>query len=296
MRYPHQILMGISLLFSSMAHAIDMYADLLYWQASESVDWALTNNLSSTEQVVSYKTIGFNFAPGFRVGVGQNNKDWGGRFLYTHYNVGANDSASGTVISGFEAGKFVQKFSNAAQVNFVINFNMFDADLYKELSVSETLLFRPLIGLKGGWINQSINVYTQGQIDYTEKLNNNFTGIGPKIGLESQWSFYQKENYHYSLIASVASACMWGNWALNDTLAETNSLQINQMLVGKRDFGAVTVQGLVGVSLDYKGYVIKAAYEVSDWFNQYQVFDNTTGARNNDLVLQGLTVGLSHRW
>lgn len=42
--------------------------------------------------------------------------------------------------------------------------------------------------------------------------------------------------------------------------------------------------------------MVKVAYEVSDWFNQYQVFDNTTGARNNDLVLQGLTVGLNYRW
>ncbi len=59
MRYSYQILMGIGLLFSSMAHAIDFYADALYWQASESAEWALTNNLNTTNQVVSYKTIGF---------------------------------------------------------------------------------------------------------------------------------------------------------------------------------------------------------------------------------------------
>ena len=290
MRYSYQILIGISLLYSSIAHAIDFYADALYWQASESAEWALTNNLNSADHVISYKTIGFHFAPGFRVGIGLSNKDWGSRFLYTHYNVRTNDSTSGTVISGFEAGKFVQTFSDAAQVNFAIDFNMFDTDLYKEFPVNETLLFRPLIGLKGGWINQGINTHFQGQIDYAETINNNFTGIGPKIGLESQWSFYQKENYRYRLIANFASAYMWGNWAINDSLTQSNSSQRSQMLVGKRDFGAITVQGLVGVSLDYHGYLVKVTYEVSDWFNQYQVFDNTTGARNNDLVLQGLTV------
>ena len=71
MRYSYQILIGISLLFSSIAHAIDFYADALYWQASESAEWALTNNLNSVDQVISYKTIGFNFAPGFRVGIHQ---------------------------------------------------------------------------------------------------------------------------------------------------------------------------------------------------------------------------------
>jgi hypothetical protein len=296
MRYSHQILIGISLVFSSMAHAIDFYADALYWQASESAEWALTNNLSSTNQVISYKTMSFNFAPGFRVGVGLNTKDWGSRFLYTHYNVGTNDSTSGTVISGFEDGKFVQTFSNSAQVNFIIDFNMFDVDLYKELQVNQSLLFRPLIGLRGGWIKQGINTHFQGQIDYAETINNNFSGFGPKIGLESQWSFYRGDNYRYSLITNVASSFMWGNWAINDSLTQNNSLQISQVLVGKRDFGALAVQGVVGVSLDYYGYLVKVAYEVSDWFNQYQVFDNTTGARNNDLVLQGLTVGLSYRW
>lgn len=296
MRYSYQILTSISLLFSSMAHAIDFYVDALYWQASESVDWALTNNLNSADQIVSYKTLGFDFAPGFRVGVGLDTQDWGGRFLYTDYSTRTNDSTSGTVISGFQAGKFVQTFSNTAQINFAIDFNMFDVDLYKELHVNESLLFRPLVGLRGGWINQSINSYFQGAIDYTEMINNDFSGIGPKIGVEGQWSFYQKDDYRYSLIVNFVSSYMWGSWDINDSLTQSNSSQISQMLVGERDFGAIAVQGLVGVSLDYHGYFVELAYEVSDWLNQYQVFDNTTGARNNDLILQGLTLGFRYSW
>ena len=296
MRYSYQILIGISLLFSSIAHAVDFYADALYWQASESAEWALTNNLASTNQVISYKTIGFNFAPGLRVGIGFQDKNWGSRFLYTHYNTQTNDSTSGNVISGFEAGKFVQTISNAARVNFIINFNMFDADLYKELSIGDELLFRPIIGLRGGWINQRVKTNFQGQFDYAETINNNFSGFGPKISLESQWSFYQKDNVRYSLLANFTSSYLWGNWSIKDSLTQSNSSQISHVLVGKRDFGAVTVQGLVGVSLEYNDYLVKIAYEIADWFNQYQVFDNTTGARNNDLILQGLTVGFSHHW
>ncbi len=182
------------------------------------------------------KPLGLNPAPGFRAGIGLNTQDWGSRFLYTYYSVQANDSTSGAVISGFELGKFVQTISNTAQVNFSINFDMFDFDLYKELHVNESLLFRPLTGLRGGWINQGIHTYFQGQIDYDETINNNFWGIGPKIGLESQWSFYQKNHYRYSLIANVASSYMWGNWVINDSLTQSNSSQISQVLVGKRDF------------------------------------------------------------
>src|SRR3989338_1834762 len=295
MRYSYQILIGINLLLSSMAHAvesIDFYADFLYWQASESAEWALTNDFNSINQTISYKTIGFNFEPGFRLGVGLNNKNWGSRFLYTHYDVQANDATSGNVISGFEAGKFVQTFSQAAQVNFGIHFNMFDLDLYKDIPVDETLMFRPYIGLRGGSINQKVKTYFQGQFDYEETVTNNFSGFGPKIGIEGQWSFYQNDSSQYSLVAGFASSYLWGNWAINDSLTQSNSARISQVIVGKRDLGAITVQGLVGVNLQYNQYVVKIAYEVSDWFNQYQVFDNTTGARNNDLVLQGLTVGL----
>ena len=59
--------------------------------------------------------------------------------------------------------------------------------------------------------------------------------------------------------------------------------------------GAFELQGLVGLNLHYKNADVKVGYEVSDWFNQYQVFDDGTGTHTNDLVLQGLTVSLTLR-
>jgi hypothetical protein len=41
---------------------------------------------------------------------------------------------------------------------------------------------------------------------------------------------------------------------------------------------------------------IKAGYEIQDWFNQYQVFDDGTGSHTNDLVLQGLTVRVRYEF
>ena len=89
---------------------------------------------------------------------------------------------------------------------------------------------------------------------------------------------------------------MWGDWAINDTLTRSNSSQLSQVFVGKRDFGALAVQGLMGVNLNYKNASLKIAYEASDWFNQYQVFDNGSGTHTNDLVLQGITFALNYRW
>ncbi len=296
MRYYHQLIIGISLFCSSLAHAVDFYADALYWQASETVDWALTNNRSVPNHIISYKTIDFNFAPGFRVGAGFQNKDWNSRFLYTRYNVRANASTQGNVVSAFMASKFISLFYNTAQVDFSIDFNTFDADLYKTIHVGDSLILNPIIGLRGGWINQTVKASYQTSFNVVETTTNNFSGFGPKVGIDSRWDFYKKNDYQYSLLADFSGSFMWGKWSINDVLTQSNSLQLSYVNVGKRDFGALAVQVFIGINLDYKNYALKFGYEVADWFNQYQAFDNATGGHSNDLILQGLTVGFNYHW
>src|SRR3989338_2522127 len=133
MRYFNQSIIALGLFTSSTAYAVEFHADFLYWQASESVDWALTNNLSLPHQIVSYKTIAFNYAPGFRIGADFKKEDWHSRLLYTQYNVKANASTHGNVISVSMPGKFAESFYQSGQVKFTIDFNMFDIDLYKNI-------------------------------------------------------------------------------------------------------------------------------------------------------------------
>ena len=295
MRYFNQFIIISGLFFSSIAYAIDFYADALYWQASETVDWALTNNLRLPNQIIAYKTIDFDFAPGFRIGAGLQKEDWNIRAFYTRYNVQAKATTHDNVISAFMPSKFVETFYQTAQVDFTIDYNIFDLDLYKSIPVGESLILNPLIGLKGGAINQHINTGYQGLVSVLEQVTNNFTGFGPKIGLESQWSFYKKNNMQYSLIAHVATSYMWGKWSIYDTLTRNDSAQIGSVIVGKRDLGALALQGLVGINVDYKNFSMNIGYEISDWFNQFQVFDNATGTHTNDLVLQGATLAFKYR-
>jgi hypothetical protein len=35
-----------------------------------------------------------------------------------------------------------------------------------------------------------------------------------------------------------------------------------------------------------------AGFELNDWLNQCQIFDDATGPHNNDLIFQGLTVNM----
>lgn len=308
MRYLYQSILGLSLLFPSFAYAVAFYADVLYWQPSESVDWALTNsNISSSvqpNQEISYKTIRFDFAPGFRVGGSLDKDDWGVRVLYTRYNTETEASTSGNVISTFMPSKFNTKFYRFGHVNFAIDFNMLDVDLSKRIQIIEALDFNPLIGLRAGAINQQIDTQYQDPINLPsavfnpnnvlEKVSNNFSGFGPKVGVNSRWHFYKRANLQYSLVGDFAASYMWGKWSINDTLYQDNVAAIGGLNVGKRDFGAFSVQALVGINVEYKKYALKVGYEVSDWFNQYQVFDNGSGTHTNDLVLQGLTVAFNY--
>lgn len=293
MRYLYNSLTLIALICPPTAYAVDLYLDALYWQPSESIDWSLTNNLNTSNQNITYKTIDFNFAPGFRVGIGHKAPVWDTRIIYTHIDTKALDSATGNVTSAFMGGKLVEAIYSAGQVDFKINVNTIDVDLLKNIQVSNSLLIKPLIGLRGAWINQQINTQFQGQINVLEEVQNNFTGLGPKAAVENQWTFYNHENSKASFIAHFTSAYLWGNWSIHDRLTQSIAAPNFITSVGKRDFGAFTVQGLLGLDFAYKNYSLKLAYEIADWLNQYQVLDNATGTHNNDLVLQGLTLGFS---
>jgi hypothetical protein len=311
MRYLHRsILISLGLLSSTSGYAytIDLYADALYWQPSESVDWALTNsNISSSiqaNQEISYKTIVFDYSPGFRVGAGIHSDDWTTRLLYTRYNTTTTASISGNVISTFMPSKFSSKFYSAARVNFSIDMNMLDLDLSKNIKVGENVVISPIVGLKGGWIDQQIYTHYMNPISVpptinnpnsvTEKVDNKFSGIGPKMGVDGLWNFYKSNNFKYSLVGGFDAAYMWGKWGITDTLHQDNGGIIGDVNVGSRDFGSLVIEGLVGVNVDYKGASLKLGYEISDWFNQYQVFDNGSGTHTNDLVLQGFTLAFKY--
>ena len=309
MRYFYHTLAGVGIAWSSQAVALDIYADVLYWRPSESVDWALTNsNISaavSSYQEIAYKTIDFKFAPGFRIGAGFNKEDWLTRILYTRLHTTAHDSTEGNVVSTFMPSKFSNKFYGSAQVAFAIDMDMADVSVAKLVRLDDAFTMKPSAGLRAGSINQTVNTRYQNSINMPpatfdprnvlEYVTNNFTGVGPLLGLDTRWNFYQKHELTWGVIADVIASYQWGRWSINDTLYANDGSVIGGLTVGKRDFGAFAAQGFFGIGLDCKQYHLKAGYEVSDWFNQYQVFDNGSGTHTNDLVFQGLTVGLQYR-
>ncbi len=82
------------------ALALEFFGDVLYWQATEPVDWTMNTNASPTDQFVAFKTLDFDFATGFRVGVGLE-RDWGVKLYYTRFYTDTEDTAAGNVTPNF---------------------------------------------------------------------------------------------------------------------------------------------------------------------------------------------------
>lgn len=282
-------------LFSPTALALNFFLDALYWQATETVDWALINDLGIQNQNITYKTVSFKYAPGFRIGGLFAISDWDSKFSYTRFHTKTTDSVSGNLVSTFMGGKIAQgsNFYRTGNVSLTIDFNMFDWDIGQCISITDTLRLRPAMGLRGGFINQSITTNFQGPISVTENVKNNFRGIGPKAGIEGSWIFCRNNGCEISLFSDFSTSFLWGKWIIHD-VAEVSNANTIDTKVGNRNFGAFTIQEIIGINLNYDCFAIKMGYEISDWFNQYQVLDNGTGAHNNDLILQGISLRISY--
>jgi hypothetical protein len=300
MSLKNQIIVLSCLMFSLDVHAHEFFLAPLYWRATESNDWTYVNSMTTPNQTITYKTLDYDYAPGIRIGGLVDLKNhWDSQFFYTKFYTSTSDSTAGNLKSAFLGAKMAlpsnSYFFQSGQISSSINYNMFDWNVGKRFDVTNMLMLRPLLGLETGWINQTFNTNFQGATSVAENISNNFRGIGPKMGIEGKLVLSQKNNYQANFIATFATSYLVGTWKNPDTLIASPPKSVNISLTN-RQFGSLSLQALVGFGLDYKDFSIKAGYEINDWFNQCQIFDNDTGGHNNDLVLQGLTLSLSYRF
>jgi hypothetical protein len=286
---------------------IDVFVDFLYWYTSETIDWAFDIPISPNPATTTYKTIAFDWAPGFRVGLGYNmfHDQWDTQASYTWFQSKATDHTSGRVESAFFAARIslLEPFQTG-KVRLDLHYNMFDWDLGRRFLVSSCLSLRPLIGIKAGWIDQTIRTkWTIGDIPFIglftakEVLKNNFRGGGPKGGVHGKWILGNVNRHQFSLIGNFEAAYMWGHWTIRDEFFDIFNTHTFAK-VDDRNFGAFVLGGIMGLGWDFNfdktrsHFALKICYEIQDWFNQVQLFTNTSGGQNNDLILQGLTVDL----
>jgi hypothetical protein len=285
------------------------FVDLLVWQVRESGadNWGQSVTAGGSNRRL-YKVLDapFDWNTGVRIGVGHSfDQDaYDVTLAYTHYQATASNQASGTVISSFDGNYFVNNTNGAnldisysnASVRYQFFYNTVDIILGRNCKLDSTLLFHPYLGLKAASINQ--NIYSNWSnptiptnfVNGTENLENNFSGIGPLVGIDSAWSLYTGASQSVDLIGNLAGGLLFGHWSFRDVYA--NDAPVNITVHNDSVNGASPlVAGLVGLQwskqLGKSEFSIRLGYEAQIWFNQVAFYSLNLGKINRPVSLQG---------
>jgi Legionella pneumophila major outer membrane protein precursor len=294
-----------------------IFANFIVWTAREAgADiWAeviVSDGLIASNDLLQ---VNFGWDPGFRVGVGYGMKhdQWDTQVFYTWFNTIGKDATSsgpGTVYSTFLGNFYVDNADGAglsgpayqsATIGWTINFNMFDWELGRKYRVSKALSLRPFLGIKGGWIYQSIHSKWQNPDRFgvaffnvgTENLENNFWGIGPGAGINTQWDLFKGQSQFY-LFGNFSGALMYGHWFFSDLFQNDISQQVSVSLQDINS-GASMLRTFMGFGCDVNfhrnqcRFSAKLGYEMQLWLDQLQFYSFTGGRLVNVLTLQGGT-------
>ncbi|MEI6242972.1 MAG: Lpg1974 family pore-forming outer membrane protein [Chlamydiota bacterium] len=307
---------NISARFHPNTTSFDIFAAPLFWTAEEiGTDcWAEVLDASTAPTYDDIQSLHFRWNLGFRVGLGygMQHDSWDTQTSYTSFQTHGKDHLSlgnGMVHSAFLANFYVantsgQGFSGpsyeSASIHWSIGFHMLDWELGRNFLVSKALALRPFVGLKGGWIHQSIHtkwihpdlpeaeLFDMGW----ENLKNNFWGIGPEGGINTKWILLNRQNHLFSLFGNLSGAIMWGHWSFSDVFK--NDIH-QQIIIGSQSFNSAAWMFRIFTGLQWEAslqqnryqFTTKLGYEMQFWLNQLQFYSFTGGRQDNLLTLQG---------
>ncbi len=284
------------------------FIDLLWWQVREggAENWAQLITPAGVQRSAQLIDAPFPWNPGIRVGIGhefdQNGYDIS--LAYTHYQATASNQVSGIVYSAFVGNYFVNNTNGAsfgptynnANIRWQFFYNTIDLNLGQNFKLDPVLQLHPFIGLKGASINQ--NIYTNwlnpttptNFTAATENLKNNFSGIGPTIGVDSTWALFADAHQALSLIGNVSGGLLWGHWSFNEVYANNTPITVTTSVSSVNGVSPV-IAGLLGFQWN-KHFTkadisIRIGYEAQMWFNQMQLYTLSAGRQNKSVSLQG---------
>lgn len=326
---PKQAAPNITILNSARGCEIDegffVTADFLWWKANDdSINWTLVVTdtlLNTSSNFASTHYVDPNWKPAFRVGMGWNtaHDDWDLYLNWTWYNNTTRESITAETSSAAGMGQIgiaalwlptVQAGNRAANYRWRLRHNMFDIELGRKFFVSRKLALRPFGGVRGGWINRSLTInYLNPEASLSPpvttpgsyKDENNYWGIGPRFGSNSEWGL----GSGFQIYADLAAALLYGQIFKFRARAEE---QVSGSLTEVADFTQnndrwrviPNLQLFLGLGwgkcfADQDLFLaIKAGWEVNQYWDLSN-FLNPTRAENfrsekfSSITLQGLT-------
>jgi len=280
--------------------------DFLAWLTSEEVSAIWADVITIGDNTSTWEALGFKFKwdYGFRIGAGHCliNDRWDTALTWTRFHTDAkhtipfksNASITPEFFAAFLSGDTPQSMS----VKWSLLLNMFDWELGLNYWISKGLFLRPFLGVKGGWINQSIHgkyfnltiAHVLTNNSGSERLKNNFWGIGSLGGINTKWKI---PNF-FDFFGDFSMATMWGTWSCNDEYKNT-AFQTSSVNMKNSTLGALMFKGFMGIewsgnfNADKSHFATKLGYEMQLWLNQLRFATFQLQRLHGDLTLQGVT-------
>lgn len=297
------------------------FADTLLWTVREpGADcWAEeieTEGVILVDRFNQLKEVHFPWNIGFRLGAifTYCASPFDSLVNYTRFHTTGSDQvngAPGTVHSTFLGNFYVNNKDGSglsgpsyekAEIKWTIDFNIFDLSIGWNGSLTKTFKVHPFLGLKGGWINQSIestweNPETDGpdffNIGY-ENLKNDYWCLGIQVGVDTKWQLFCCHECKFSLFSDLSGALLFSHWSFYDTF--TTDTQ-NQVIVHLDDIssGSSMVRTFMGFLFEgpflNEGLIVSAklGFEMQIFLDQLKYYSFTGGRLDNQLSLQGGT-------
>lgn len=193
-------------------------ASFIWWEAKEdniepgvikagvNISPNPTNYIPIQEQIIQSQ-MDYKYKPGFKVGLGVN-YDCDNWRLYTEYTY-LHPSTSGSAVAEAPEDPITDSFIstkwwlldvtepgrdfNSISTTWDLDVDIIDLELSRKYYVGNSLTFNTIVGLKAAWVGQKYTTKMQ-ELDpdgavYREKNETENWGVGPRMGLGTNWVF-----------------------------------------------------------------------------------------------------------
>ena len=316
---------------SNRSWGLHTQTDWLYWKANETgLSYALNQDLFRISNLVSMGSGNvahpkFDWQSGFRVGIGYTGqKDlWDISIAWT-WNEGkgsdaqhSNNKNAPTILPVFIHPNVYNDESIVAcmeaQDDILIHLNLIDLDLSKTCTISKWFSLYPHMGVRSTWIHQVYNVDYQNLYDsekelvlktYHTHMTDKFWGLGPKIGLGSDFIL----GAGFSLVSDLSISLLYGVFEVTHSEQfAINSHSAGTILAESNNFHGESLCTDLSLGLRWDrwffnqriGLALQAGWEHHMFLSQNQLMHFVDGqnwgsfAQNQgDLSFQGWTASL----
>ena len=278
------------------------HISFIYWQPKEAgLEPGEYDPINTTSDFYETLNMPLDYHPGFKVGMGYNFNcdDWNlnGEYLRLHTSDSSNYSAPAWAD---DINDYWTTTGNASSMHNTFKFHTDMLQLYlgRYFYSGKRIILHPKFGLKGGWINQWMNVTSVDSIhhwDVIAKYKSKSWLIGPIIGVDSNWLLGKG----FSFLGNVSVGLFYQHFRTKTNLQDDDSLSVYYNYKFNPHF--ITPNANINIGLEWGSYFFKkayhfnlaASYEFQFYWNQNvlrALYTDPIYAVYYDLMLHGLTI------